>query len=177
MLATAGEKTEGQQMKWSEAGIISALGTSFEWHRRICCPNVMLGYNCEADFVLITESDILWECEIKISVADWKADNKKDRRYHIDQHPARFYYAVPDALVANGIPEWVRPDAGVLVLRERDDGRPSVARWLRVAKVQHKHKVRPELKAELLKKVYFRYWRHVAPVLRLSEPKTIEIPE
>ena len=66
-------------VKWSEAAIILALAQTFEWHRRICCPNVCEG--SEMDFAILTESNMLWECEVKISVSDWRRDLAKKRTY------------------------------------------------------------------------------------------------
>lgn len=159
-------------IKWSEAGIISALGAAFEWNRRCCCPNVQEG--SEMDFALLTDSNMLWECEIKISIADWRNDLKKVRRYARGWEPARFYYAVPEALIASGIPEWVPAHAGVIALFD-DDGRAR-PRWVRVAKILHKAKAAPEVRRAMLQKIYFRYWRHVAPVLAKTQPATIELP-
>jgi hypothetical protein len=73
------------------------------------------------DFMLLTDSGRIWECEIKISLSDWRADLKKTKSYTQGWAPARFYYAVPESLVARGIPEWVPAYAGLLTLCSTTD--------------------------------------------------------
>jgi len=175
-----------EPIRWSEASIISALAVAFEWWRRDLCPNVQEG--SEMDMALLTKAGLLWEIEIKISMADWKADLKKERRYNPGWSPARFYYAVPAALVANGIPEWAPAHAGVLRLRNElqhhtePNGRrvighgPRSAGWLRQAKILHKVKAPPFVREALRAKIYARYWRHVAPQITATAPATIEVP-
>ena len=160
-------------MKWSEASNIQALAMSFEWWRRTICPNVQEG--SEMDFLMLTTSDILWECEIKISMSDWKADLKKVRHYNDGWAPARFYYAVPEALVENGIPEWVPAHAGVIMLYDRGD--KISARMLRQSKSLHRRKAALCIREAMLRKIYFRYWTHVSPVIAAAAPKTLEVPD
>lgn len=159
--------------------MIKALGTALDWFRRPCCPNIMLSHATESDFVCITESGYLWEFEIKITKADWKADALKSRSYNPGNSPARFYYAVPESLCVDGIPEWVDPTAGVVTFEnweiKRGDDYPHTMRWLRQAKVRHKNKAPPALKAELCRKVYARYWRYVSPKQAVEAPRLIEV--
>lgn len=64
-------------------------------------------YQWESDYIAITRSDIVYECEVKISRQDFLNDsNKKNKHLIIEgnvnddsDRPNFFYYAVPDGLI------------------------------------------------------------------------------
>ena len=64
-------------------------------------------YQWESDYLAITRSDIVYECEIKISRQDFLNDSKKKNKHLIIEgnanndydRPNYFYYAVPDGLI------------------------------------------------------------------------------
>lgn len=76
-----------------------ALGWHFGIERGYTpIPNVlMFGGRYEADFVYINKNNYLTEVEIKISVADFKADFKK-KHYHDSNDVRSLYYALPKDL-------------------------------------------------------------------------------
>lgn len=82
-----------------EQTIQRALGWHFGIERGcIPIPNVLMsGGRYEADFVCINKNDYLTEVEIKISVADFKADFKK-KHYHDSNDVRSLYYALPKEL-------------------------------------------------------------------------------
>lgn len=53
--------------------------------------------NCASDFLYITKSYYLYEVEIKISISDFRADQKKEK-YHDHPDVRGFYYFVPQEL-------------------------------------------------------------------------------
>jgi hypothetical protein len=161
-------------MKSSE--VYQALARKLEWWRNTIVPNVYLGSRRdEMDLAIISKSGLLWEIEIKVSMADWKADMHKPKwnrgQRVLPCHPARFYYAVPTELVPEverceaerwgkrryAIPDWVDSSAGVIAVEGFD------CQMLRQAKPLHRSPLPLELRLELLQKLGARYWGHVAP--------------
>lgn len=75
-------------------------------------------YDWESDYLAITKSNYVYECEIKISRSDFIADQKKQRKHLIlegknfalktnGEYPNYFYYAVPDGLISvDEVPEY-----------------------------------------------------------------------
>jgi hypothetical protein len=153
-------KYETTPFRWSEPAILRALGVYFQWYNKLCCPNVREG--SEMDLLMITKSDRIWEIEVKISLVDWKNDIAKNKHYTKGWEPSRFYYAIPYTLIKNGIPAWVPEHAGIILLDWRDDPLiPVVMKCERAAKRLHNNKIGIDIKCEILRKVYFRYWTHV----------------
>jgi hypothetical protein len=99
------------------------------------------GYN--ADVFLLNDDESI-EIEIKISKTDLRNDNKKQKHIkyknhstnEYSQHPNKFYFAVPFALVdeARIISEEINPKYGILCIH---DGRVNIAK---TAKKMHKDK-------------------------------------
>lgn len=97
---------------YSEDALCLALGTTYGVERGLdCAPNIqmyqwwhlndggthekqMYAGTYEADFLYITKSDYLYEVEIKISIADFRADQKK-KFYHDHPLVRGFYYCFP----------------------------------------------------------------------------------
>lgn len=100
--------------KHTEDSLVSRLGRLYGIERGLDCgPNIIMdrywkvwygderrdwytGYY-EADFLYITNSNYLYEVEIKISISDFRADQKKDK-YHDHPDVRGFYYFVPQEL-------------------------------------------------------------------------------
>lgn len=64
-------------------------------------------YDWESDYLAITKSGYVYECEIKISRGDYHNDLKKVKKHLIledintdEQRPNYFYYVVPDGLIS-----------------------------------------------------------------------------
>ena len=103
--------------KWTEATIVQALGRVFSIERGIdCAPNVLMYLHYykdreryqrdrenwgrgeyEADFVYISKSGYLHEIEVKISIADFRNDQKK-RHFHDHPEVRGFSYCMPSEL-------------------------------------------------------------------------------
>lgn len=144
-------------------------------------PNYTPGDWYECDLFAVTKAGYLVEHEIKLTVADFKADEKKGRtarRYakpglhnpiieskharlaeRDTEGPSRFNYIVPKDLVkVEHVPEW----AG-LIYAERLEATPYYRSHIRFVEQKkaprlHKEKV-PEATIEHAKGVcYFRYW-------------------
>ena len=78
-----------------------------------------------ADVLAVTESRMLYEIEVKVSLSDLKGDKKKRKHYHFLNNTGyipvyQFYYAVPEELVnkALAICEEYYPYAGLLSVKK-----------------------------------------------------------
>lgn len=97
--------------KHSEDSLVSRLGRLYGIERGLDCgPNIIMDqywkvydgserqdrykWYYEADFLYITKSYYLYEVEIKISIADFRADKKKNK-YHDHPDVKGLYYFVP----------------------------------------------------------------------------------
>jgi hypothetical protein len=145
------------RVKLSEYVAANTLALKFDWARNIVFPNV---YMCggEIDLAVITPAGYLWEFEIKLTLADWKADANKSKWSHPSRkYISRFYYAVPEGM-AEKVPDFVPESTGLIELyynRRRGD-------WLtnevRKATGKRGEKV-PDISIKKIKeKAYFRYW-------------------
>ena len=100
--------------KHTEDSLVSRLGRLYGIERGLDCgPNIIMDRywkiwdggerqdqysGCyEADFLYITNGYYLYEVEIKISIADFRADQKKNK-YHDHPDVKGFYYFVPQDL-------------------------------------------------------------------------------
>lgn len=100
--------------KHTEDSLASRLGRLYGIERGLDCgPNIIMDQywkiwdggelqdlyaGCyEADFLYITKGDYLYEVEIKISISDFRADQKKDK-YHDHPDVKGLYYFVPQEL-------------------------------------------------------------------------------
>lgn len=162
-------------LKLGEKEIQSVLAFHFKYWMNIVVPNANFGLG-NMDLAVITKNGILWEIEIKVTLADWKADMKK-RKWRAwgrvegaamplnygenKQDPARFYYCVPEALLKSGIPEWVWPNAGIIKIVEskHSPGHLFIV-GVRPPVRLHTRKVSIEDQFMILKKLGSRYWVH-----------------
>lgn len=73
----------------------------------------------ECDFLFYTRAGYCHEIEIKLTLADWNNDLKKDKWQHIDREKiSYFWYCVPEDLWRKA-PDWVkeRKEIGILTTR------------------------------------------------------------
>ena len=113
-------------------------------------------YQWESDYLAITRSDIVYECEIKISKQDFLNDSKKKNKHliiegnvagklHDYDRPNYFYYAVPDGLIeADEVPEY----AGLIYVN------PGFISIIKQAPKQHNGKFDYE-RHNLMDKLYY----------------------
>lgn len=125
--------------KHTEDSLVSRLGRLYGIERGLDCgPNIIMDrywkimdggerqdmyWGCyEADFLYITNSNYLYEVEIKISIADFRADQKKEN-YHNHPDVKGFLYCVPAELYfAYGEIERICKDkgAGLIIVYEHE---------------------------------------------------------
>lgn len=148
---------EPPRVKLSEYSAANALAWSFDWSRNTVFPNI---YMCggEMDLAVITPAGYLWEFEIKLTLADWKADaNKSKWRHPSRKYISRFYYAVPEGM-AEKVPDFVPESTGLIefvYLKGRGEWRPSE---VRKATGKRGEKVSDIMLKKIMEKAYYRFW-------------------
>lgn len=85
-------------------------------------PNVSHGFdlNYEADLMILTPTDFLYEVEIKVSKSDMKADLKKQNA-HNSIYVKRLYFAFPEQLLETAL-EILPEDVGLFVAHTHLNG-------------------------------------------------------
>lgn len=86
----------------------------FNVRTHLIVPNVSWGFGLqyEADLVVVTKSNYIYEVELKVSKSDLKADAKKRKHLHPRKTFKRMYYAMPESIYD---PTLVPEYAGVLL--------------------------------------------------------------
>ena len=129
--------------KWTEETIVQALGRVFAIERGIdCAPNVLMHLHYykdreryrrdrenwgrgeyEADFIYISKLGYLHEIEVKISIADFRNDQKK-RHFHDHPEVRGFSYCMPSKLYQAHLDEIksVCEEKGSGLILVQDDG-------------------------------------------------------
>lgn len=157
---------------WSERLLQDAIyiWCAIKMHE-IVVPNSQL-FAWESDVVSVNRTGFIFEFEVKISRADFRADARKDRAaLLIDpvkvhrvfgpstfKRPNYFYYAVPEGLILpSELPEY----AGLLYIRRPVRGPVSgnVTHLVREAKRLHTEKINDKQRCQLARAVSRRYWR------------------
>lgn len=95
--------------------MIYALARHFDWFRNRMMTEWYIDGG-QADLIFVSKAGYVTEIEVKISRADWKKDASKSKWQRPRPHIARFFYAVPESLLAEGLPDWCPPEAGVLAV-------------------------------------------------------------
>lgn len=115
-------------------------------------------YDWESDYLAITKSGYAYECEIKISRADFFNDSKKTAKHLIlesdilnRQRPNYFYYAVPKDLIK---PEEVPNGYGLIYIESWN------VTIVKQADKIHKEKVDID-KLNLIDKFYYGMWDYI----------------
>lgn len=84
-------------------------------------PNVSWGFlPHEADLLVMTKAACLYEVEIKVSLADLKADAKK-KHCHESKKIKYLYFAIPEHLLIKG-EQYIPARAGILVVKDHQRG-------------------------------------------------------
>lgn len=137
--------------------VIQALFQRFHNHRYMINNAVIFGW--ESDFFTVTESDYIYEIEVKVSRGDFKDDFNKVQKHVVlegkgddfnDKRPNKFFYAAPKGLLqVDEIPKY----AGFL---EVESGlSPAVV--VKDAPFLHKNNILSLYKDTLLDKFSWRY--------------------
>jgi hypothetical protein len=147
--------------RWHAGRMIYALANHFDWRANRMMTEFYVDGGL-ADLVFVTKAGYLTEIEVKLSLADLRADAKKEKWLKPRPHVARFFYAVPNEL-ADRLPADLPDNAGVLVVYPASDrnGRPvhrDGVREARPARRVKALKLPPASLATLERNCYFRYW-------------------
>ncbi len=156
---------------------VQALLMRDRWAKHFALPGYTPAGWWENDVFLITESGYWWEFEIKLTLADFKADSGKSREVYprpytfgalaekelkhtvleqtTDRGPCRFYYVAPVGVIpVKLLPTW----AGLIELEQSGkaifEKSPTVE-----APRRHKNKVTAELRQAALTTCYWRFHR------------------
>jgi hypothetical protein len=177
---------------WHAGRILEALAHYFDWQRNFLMPEYEIGGR--ADLVVITRARYVTEVEIKVTLADWRADAKKpkwskkppkvdhlpewQRPYELQSHEnllrrrahvSRFFYAIPESL-ADKIPADLPEGVGIVVAYND----PNYSRWngdrVRILREAVRRKSTPMSEDELARLMvtcYYRYWNTFWDLKRL----------
>ena len=136
----------------NESEAIFLLGRHFCWGSTQCFPNVHL-CGGEMDLAVVSRAGYLWEVEVKLTLADWRADERKGKWLSPSRkYVSRFFYAVPSELVG-AAPSFVPPETGLLEIG------PSWVKEIRTAKRRKVSKLTDAQMSRLLDSTYHRYWQ------------------
>lgn len=145
---------------WHAGRLIYAMAGYFDWSKHLMMTEFDID-GSQADLVFISKAGYATEIEIKVSLADWNADQKK-HHWKIDRpHVSRFFYAIPETL-ENKIPDWIPAHVGIIVVFERPDSpyyRYDGIRIVRDAKRMKALKIPDARIQTMFRNCYYRYWR------------------
>jgi len=148
----------------------------------------------ERDLLVVTQAGFAYEVEVKISLADWKKDQFKDKWHHsptgmmtlpdgrqkyvgkLDRmkYIKKFYYAVPEKLIEK-CPEFVPETAGLISIKWEDLRYWSgfQANVVRDAKAKKTEKLSERQMLRLFKKGHGKYYiRFINDMNKLEDPQT-----
>ncbi len=152
-----------------------AVASYFDWWQNKMMTEFSISHDRRSDLIFVTPSGYATEVEMKISVTDWNADQKKRDWSTPPKYVKNFYYAVPETL-ENQIPAWIPEYAGIIVVRDGGLG------WdrcdiVRQAKAQKCEKLPAGHLKQMVENCYYRYWRQQIDSLRRRhyEERTKEI--
>ena len=168
-------KRNAKPIVWTEKLVLDKIKNFISQPKYVMNNLYVFHHTWESDYCAITKSDYIYECEVKISRADFKQDKKKKRKHQILEgtyvpqvkkdsfdnvvatekvyKPHYFYYVVPKDLISvDEVPEY----AGLIYVRE--SGFPYEV--VKKAPLLHKEKYTPQ-ELNLLDKFYYNMqtWR------------------
>lgn len=118
-------------------------------------------FDWESDYLSVNESEYIYECEIKVSLDDFKKDSHKKEKHillenkkEFSKMPNKFFYACPRGVIPSiFIPEY----AGLIEISNTTTG--MLAEVTKNAPFLHREKILENIKPILLDKFYFKYKR------------------
>ncbi|MBI3654028.1 MAG: hypothetical protein HY231_23605 [Acidobacteria bacterium] len=126
------------------------------WVPNSCC------FGWEADFISLSRAMYATEYEIKISVADFKAEFKKkpDKHNHLlnekKSRPNYFYFVAPTGLIGvEDVPEY----AGLILIAKNGLFPYNAIQVVKKARLLHKRKLSEQSLMQLAKSLCYRFWR------------------
>ena len=159
-----------EKIKWTEQMIQTAIYYERVQSQDTLMPNIYYA-NWEADMIAITKAGLVTEFEVKVTVADFRADKLKIEKHICLQNtfatkrpadmprlmtgwarealvPNRFVYAMPEEVAAKVIDE-IPPYAGLLIVKQErppystieEAGIQLRTEWARLPKQLHREKI------------------------------------
>lgn len=129
--------------------ILQRLVNHFNWRINRMMPEFEVDGG-RADLAFVTPAGYLTEIEIKTSLVDFRRDAAKRKWAKPRPHVARFFFAVPEPLVASILP--LLPEgAGLIACGE-------YTREVRAAKRRPAAKLTEHQRRAISDAAYFRYW-------------------
>lgn len=186
----------------NEKAIQNALWSRLNLQRHsLVVPNYTPAKWWECDMFSLTQAGMMVEHEIKLTVADFRADGKKakgfydkrdlpeakfEERWEVTQRskheclaladpngPSRFFYVVPDGMVkVEEVPAW----AGLLTFTPCPHGGIPRFSVERDAPKLHKQPCAESVRERALGCLYWRYW-HLRTRLRTDDPRLTSEPK
>jgi hypothetical protein len=152
-------KTSQQSIEVNAQTIQQALSDRYADHKYIIF-NTFL-FDWESDYLSVNESQYIYECEIKITEADFKKDFKKldkhtllESKSDTQKIPNKFYYAAPRGI----LPSYRVPEYAGLIEISLEAGR-LVAEVVKNAPFLHRDNIFEQIRPQLLDKFYHKYKR------------------
>lgn len=169
-----------------QLAIVAACGSSI-----VCAaPNYTPAKWWECDLWTVTKAGLGVEYEIKLSLADFRADRDKGKNIYAnfecvgreckldlvaardERGPSRFYYAVPGDIardVAAELPEW----AGLVVASKRMHTYQVAARYQKPAPKLHANKVDRREIHMCQRRMWYRYWDTLRDIRRMQAEREL----
>lgn len=119
--------------------------------------NFYYRYDYEADLFVISKARYATEIEVKISLADWKADLVK-KKHQSHKELKHFYYAVPEAL-ADKAPVGIDERYGLIVVNQKDNEERMRAKIVKSAHALGGSKVGKYTICKAFVSVYYRQFK------------------
>lgn len=118
-------------------------------------------FDWESDYLSVSESQYIYECEIKVSLNDFKKDFKKKEKHillenknELKKIPNKFFYACKRGLIPT---IWLPSYAGLIEIDNTENG--MIAEVLVNAPFLHREDHMPWVQPLLLDKFYHKYKR------------------
>jgi hypothetical protein len=142
ILLSKGEKISYQEMLESRIGTILVKSLPYIYNTEIdmpehaIIPNVSwgLGLFHEADLLVLDKQNRLTEIEIKITIADLKADFNK-KYFHSGKIISRLVYAIPENLLEQAL-ILIPKKYGIITVNYSEEYNSGQAKWYRISKHQ-----------------------------------------
>ena len=139
--------------------IQQALNQRFPDHKYVIYNSYI--FDWESDYISVNESEYVYECEIKVSLDDFKKDaHKKEKHILLEgktdfkKMPNKFFYACPRGIIPTiFLPEY----AGLIEISSSTSG--MTAEVLKNAPFLHRENIFESIKPLLLEKFYAKYKR------------------
>lgn len=146
-------------LKVAANDIQQALNQKFPDHKYVIYNAYV--FDWESDYLSVNESEYVYECEIKVSLDDYKKDSHKKKKHLLLESkdkplnmPNKFFYACPRGIIPT---IFLPPYAGLIEISSTTTG--MTAEVVKNAPFLHRENVFETLKPILLEKFYHKYKR------------------